>query len=249
MRMWLKRLVVMLPLAMVIALLLTMIVPSPSGAGSQTWYLTKTLAGIQANDGTTHSCDNVMKKELPTGWLPGMKLIGEINESYATAWWYSENTAHGDVTFAGEGNWQAELFYTTTFGSGKLHAEVWSVDANGDMDRLLASGVQTVVKHEGYREVTIDCLDYKGNDWDEQQTVLDGHRLALQLRYDADQWADGVFMFYGSKDAPANLQSHAGDPAFPTPELPTGILMSLGLLGLGGYACYRGRRSRRTFSE
>jgi hypothetical protein len=224
--------VIKIALALILALAVTPLMVSVARAdGSQSWYLSKTEAEIKANDGTWHSCDNIMRKEEPTSPFPGMQLIGEIGDISRTAWWYSENAAEYDVTFSGENSWYVELYYLNTFGSGELHAQVWSVDASGNLERLLAEGIANIVWCDGYTNVTIECGDHEAT----EQTVLEDYRLALRLSYEPDQWVDGVLLFYGSENAPAHLQSPETDPGYPVPELSTIVLMGIGIAGLGGY--------------
>ena len=222
----------------VLALILLLSMSSTVNAdGSQSWYLTKNGAGIQADDGTSHGCDNLMRKEEPESMGIGVELIGEIGHVSRTAWWYSDEAAQSDVTF-GENSWQVELFYINTFGSGSLHAQVWSVDADGYLERQLAEGEAPVYKRDGYTKLEMECHD----DETTEQTVLKDHRLALRISYDPEQWVDGVLLFYGSKRAPANLQSPDTDPGFPLPELPAIALLAGGLCCLGGYVILRHRR-------
>jgi hypothetical protein len=224
----------------ILALALVFLMGSTASAqGSQSWYLTKNRAGIQADDGTRHSCDNIMRKLKPPPRQPGMELIGEIGPTALTAWWYSKNAAECNVTFSGENDWQVELYYINTIGSGSLQAHVWSVDESGYMERLLAEGEAPVHRCDGYTALTMECSDCESTD----QTVLKDHRLALRVSYDPDQCADGVLLFYGSKYAPARLLSPETDPGFPLPELPAIVLLAGGLVCLGGYVVLKRRKA------
>ena len=230
--------------ASVISLILILLMGNYAlAAGSQSWYLTSTPAGIQAEDGTLHSANNIMNKIEPTSPWPGMRFIGAIGKSDLTAWWYSDSPALGDVTF-GENSWSAQLYYINLFGSGNLHAEVYSVSPDGFVITLLATGTATVSWRDKYTQVLIECADYNGT----TQTVPQGYYLALRLRYDPAQFADGIMLFFGSEQSPARLQSPPTDPGFPLPELSTIVLLAGGLVSLAGYVGWRYRK-RHTVKE
>ena len=54
-------------------------------AGLQDWFLTRTVAGMHAQDGTLHGVDNIMSKIEPTAQWPGMRYIGAIGKAELTA--------------------------------------------------------------------------------------------------------------------------------------------------------------------
>lgn len=200
--------------------------------GSQTWYLTDTAAGIHADDGAAHVCDDIMHKvELPCQ-ANSYQIRGTD-----IAWWYSENSAEFDVTFD-EDNWYAEL-YLGVWGSGNLQAQVWSIDESGHMERLLAEGVEHITSFFPHK-VTIECGDYEPT----EQTVLEDHRLALRLDFEPDGINDLLLLFTCSECCGASrLHSPETDPGFPIPELPAIVLLAGGLGCIGGYMVFRRWRS------
>ena len=228
-----KRVVLIGLLALVLVSLVTVSV----GAGvSQTWYFTgRAYAGSPANDGTRHSCDNFMTKSLPHGPLK-LEWIGEICKRTRTAWWYAERPAGADVAF-GEGTWHVNLWYWNSFRSGTLYADVYSVRPDGQIDRLLASGSVPITAVCKLQSVSIACSDAPG-----PQTVLEGYRLAVRLKYETDYPFDGMLVFYNCPKWPSSLVSPATDPGYPLPELPTVALLGSGLVLMVGY--WGLRRSR-----
>lgn len=220
-----KNAVIRIMVSSLLALVLINLTVNPASAGgSQDWYLTDIPAGLHADDLTSHVCDNIMRKLESTVVNP-IEFVG----GPSTAWWYSENKAESDVAF-GENNWRLEL-NLSAFGSGNLHAQVWSVDESGHMERLLAKGTKQI--NTVLADFTMDCDDYGLT----EQTVLKDHRIALRLSFEGIGW---VNLFYcPGCFGPGILHSPETDPGFPLPELPAIVLLAGGLGCLAGYVVLR----------
>lgn len=209
---------------------------SVAADSSQEWFFTeKNYSGTPAVDGTFHSCDKIMNKTVPSG-PQGIRWIGEIKSADLTAWWYAGDPAGCDVSF-GEGDWQVNLWYVNSFLSGTLHAEVYSVQPDGNMERLLAEGTATIGTSLALKSITIDCYDSP-----EAQTVLNGDRLALRLSYESPYYIDGMLIFYNTESRPSSLGSPETDPGYPLPELSTLALFGGGLACLVGYLALSRRK-------
>ena len=113
---------------------------------------------------------------------------------------------------------------------------------NSDGDRLSGSlgyarGTYTVSSPESLEEVT-ETLGPT-----ESFTVPEGGRFALEVLWSGI--ASGNLQIHCNPpgEHPSMVTSPSTDPGYPVPELPTIILLSVGLLALGGYAWLkRGRK-------
>jgi len=211
-----------------VGLLATLPISIANASGSQAWYLTGDwYRGSEADDDTHHS-DKIMVKTPPDNAFCRHKSIRTTRNSSWTGWWYAENAAVYDVAFQ-EGEWTVNLWYENSRGSGELYADVCSIHPDGTMT-ILATGAVSIDENCEQQSCCITCLDNP----DTEQTILEGDRLAVRLRYEGTT-SKGVIILYSSCGCFSRLTSPATDPGYPTPELPTVALMGMGLVGLVGY--------------
>ena len=228
-------------LVMAIVLLALLLVPLIAGMAraesSQTWFLTKNpvidLEFVPPNEGSVHSCDNIMEIDGSCGQFDEDSYpIG----SAMVAWWYSE-PAECDVTFGEGDDWVVYLCILDCDGSGVLQAQLWSVNGDGIMESLLAQGQKAYDSDDGnewcYQTVEIEC------DGATSQTVPEDSRLGLRVSSSA------LLALYTCSGycSSSRLCSPESDPGFPVPELPAIILLAGGLGCLAGYMAWRRLRA------
>lgn len=204
---------------------------------AQTWNLTdESHPAPQADDETTHTNgDEYMNKSGFYGTQKNPLFVdGE------TMWWYATNTALCDVPF-GEDDWTVYVTLDSTgITWGDLYATVCSVQSDGTIRKELASGSVFDSAAAGVRSRTITC----GDNTTTNQTIPGGDVLAVKLWYDKKS---GVIypwpsLRYNSATYNSRLVSPSTDPGYPVPELPTIVLMSVGLLALLGYVGWRRKK-------
>jgi len=108
-------------------------------AGSQYWYLTKENVGIQAQDGTIHSADNMMTKNPPTGTF-GLNHGNNDNNDlpdYLSAVRMLNTAGTGTLI-------SIELLVNDTTPKGNVHIGMYE-DDNGKPGTLLVDAGETPV--------------------------------------------------------------------------------------------------------
>lgn len=223
----------MVPLLAVALITIALSPATSANSQAQTWYFTNEYYfGPQADDGTWHS-DRIMLT-VPPGENIKLKAIGSIENAAVTAWWYAEDPAVCDVAF-NEGLWTVDLWYRNTFQSGMLDVDICGVKPDGTIETILASGSTLIEENSTVQYIQIVCLDNPN----EAQTILEGDRLAVRFTYGGMCGADGMLIFYNAEDCPSSLTSPDTDPGYPNPELPTVILLSVGLVCFAGFGLKR----------
>ncbi len=128
------------------------------------------------------------------------------------------------------------LWYFNTFGSGTLHAEVFSVAGDGTSGLPLAAGSVPIAG--GMALFTDETISFAAG----SKTVPAGHRLALSLRFVPDELIAGMIVFYNGPDWLSSLESPDTDPGYPLPEATAALLLGGGLVALAGYLALDRRR-------
>ena len=215
----------MLVLTVAIALLLAL-VPTPAGACDDLCSCWED----PANDGETW----YLRGNSELNNAPGTGFISDVTYVWdeKDAWWYSP-VAAGEVIYPDTDHWTLWLrFYNVIDAGGTLTVTLYDFDPDTDtLGPILAQNTyDTPLSSE------IQCKDIILEDQPGPQAIPEGHQLALQLSYSGG----GTLVFYDSSYACSRLEGSA-----PVPEWSTIVLMGMGLLGLGGYACYRVKRSRK----
>ncbi|MFC2071780.1 hypothetical protein ACFLUU_03560 [Chloroflexota bacterium] len=146
--------------------------------------------------------------------------------------WYSDETASTDVTFpAGLWNGNIEIGETDDF---TIRVEVGSYNGT----TFFVSGGSDYADIDG-EETGVFQIDAS------QFTVPNGDWLAVRTSDPSDEADDLPEINTG--DDYSYITSPSSDPGYPVPELSTIILLSVGLVGLGGYIWYTWhRRNRKT---
>ena len=214
----------MFVLAMVAMLVLGSVSPALADPGSQTWWLKVDDYTGQKEAGHTH--DKQMSKE------PNSETFGTGLAGAGEYWFYAGNAASCDVSF-GDGTWTIGLDVTGRASGATIYCRVYSVAANGAPTALSAESDPLVL---GVWEDYHDNVICTGTG----QTIPMGSRLALQIRFDSGEgtvYVNGTDTNWDSK-----LTSPSSDPGYPVPELPTIVLLSIGIFGLGGYLWLKRRR-------
>lgn len=214
----------------IVVMLLSIWPASVGASGSQTWYFSKdNYSGNPAVDGTIHALNKIMYKTAPSG-PQQLTVIGEINSTNLTAWWYADQASQTDVDFQ-NGEWTVNLWYFNWFLTGTLYADVFSVKPSGAIDKLLATGSVPIGPSSNVKSLTITCDDNPAS----EQTVLETDRLAVRLRFEHNCVFTGMLVFYNSTCTPSSLTSPPADPGYPAPELSSILLFTGGLAGLVVY--------------
>ena len=217
----------------IILLLAGLLVALVSGAGAetaQTWYLTadgKPADAPLAEDEKTHYKDNLLHKDEAT--TTGHYFDLPYDE---VAWFYADTGAECDLSF-GEYAWKAyirtEAIEDDEVGH-TLKVEICKVTPGGTVT-VLAEGSKTFsgAVDPGVREIT--CEDIV----DTTQNFSTGDWLGIRISWTCP--TDRLRIYYGTPadKEDSTIISPSTDPGYPVPELPTIILVFLGLLLLGGY--------------
>lgn len=151
--------------------------------------------------------------------------------------WLADEQAQTEVTFpAGVGEqmqWAGQLAFTPALGSGhSLLVEVGRWDGSS----FTPGGPDATITGDGTATVFTFTTDA------ESFTVPDGQYLALRVTNQGDSLysvqVGGSWSYLSAPDTAC--------PEYPVPELPTIILFSAGLVGLGSYVWLRRRKIRNT---
>ncbi|MDD5094917.1 MAG: hypothetical protein PHV74_11150 [Dehalococcoidia bacterium] len=219
-------------LVLLIGLLAMILTPiATADSGSQIWYLTsegKPASAPLANDAPQeHVKDNLLHKDSRTGTGASFGLPSE-----EVAWFYSDTAANVGLSF-GENSWNARIRIEGISGDeiGKhLTVEVCKLDGlTGDIT-VLASHSEALVAAASKHLWEITCedngtttQDFNAGDW-----------LAVKLSWD---YAGDTLTIYCDdvEGSDSYIESPSVDPGYPTPNLSTLVLFSLGLTVLGGY--------------
>ena len=217
-----------IPLLLVAMPLMTL--PAPVSADSQQWYLTNDPIGFVGDDIMSKTAPNIACDASNPPW----RLVGK------TVWtrWRSANAAECDVSF-GDGTWTVNLAYRNgdhpACPTGTLYAEVISISPFGKLERILAQGSTGITPTGENEKRPIDITCYDNNDT--AQTVPEGHRLGLRLRYVHGcnpYLPDVIRVFFLDDNCRSSvLTSPPSDAGYPVPEVPAFVLLGLGLGVLG----------------
>jgi len=229
-----KALALLFVLAMVAILVLGTVNLALASPGSQKWYLRHIdYGGTKVDDSaedvnTPHLGDWTMSKlSGDSNWAVEIHYVS----GYNVAWWYAENATQTGVTFGSGDDWTVFLEYinTSLTATETLHAQIFKVDSSGNYTALTDQYAGT-----GITANWADTLTYTLNGKAVQSLAV-GDRLALRLRWTESESDELGIKYNGGTGYGSYVQSPESDPAYPVPELSTIILISIGLLGLGGY--------------
>ena len=190
--------------------------------GRQTWYLSGTATGsdyVQYGGDYTRGAGTVT-----------------ITEGAAVEYWRSDGAASGSFTFPAE-NWNVAVTLNAAPSTGNAFTgHLGSYDPDGttytEEDSWSFTGANGA---KTYFTATFNPGSV---------TVPDGDYLAFWVANSDDATNEDIVVKVGSSNS--CVISPATDPGYPVPELPTIVLMAVGLAMLGGYATVaRHRKARR----
>ncbi len=143
--------------------------------------------------------------------------------------WIAKQVAETDVTFP-SGDWETYLCLKTGWAQ---HCAVQV----GSWDGLTFTPFSTsdVDLTWGTKQNEITVMSQTG-----AETITAGHYLALKITNGVTTDPKVVLTAGCSR-----LDSPCSNPGYPTPELTTGILLGIGLLGLGGFIFIKRKRAGR----
>ncbi|MFV9676361.1 MAG: right-handed parallel beta-helix repeat-containing protein [Methanosarcinales archaeon] len=204
----------------------------------QTWYLTsetKPTGAPIANDSLTPVRNNLMHKGSRTGTGAHFDL-----SSTEVAWFYADTGAENSIGF-GEHSWEAYIRTEEIDGAEVGHnltVEICKLaNVTGDVTVIASHTQQLTAVDTGYLW-SITCEDNATT----TQDFSTGDWLAVRLRWDCE--TDVLRIHYkAAAGSDSYIESPLSDPGYPIPELPTVILLGVGLLVITGYVAWRKRRA------
>ena len=154
------------------------------------------------------------------------------------AWWYTNDTAEGDISFP-SGDWTFHFWAeTNSSDSDRIYPRVIRLSANNTFKPATStSAYKTIKEVNGIKEIQYSITN------NDTVSFLAGDRLAVEVLFSADD-GDTLTIYFNSTTYPSSLTSPSNSPTYPTPEIPTIVLLSAGLATLGGYVWIR--RLRRS---
>ena len=201
----------------------------------QTWYLTSTgkyNSAPMANDGKTHSKDNLMNKDSRTGDGTYFTLSSDH-----VAWFYADTGAQCYLAF-GENPWYAHIRTRETVNGDEIGSHL-TVDIcklakdSGDVT-ILASHTEPLTEKSAGYDWNFTCID----NGDTIQEFNNGDWLAIRLSWDCS--TDGLQIYYKAEEGfDSYIEVPISEPSYPTPELPTILLLSAGIVFISGYLWLR----------
>ena len=220
----------LLGIILLLAGLVVGLVPGAGAKTAQTWRLLHdTYTGTAANDTTTHYKDLIMNKTGDTVESPYYMIL----PANKTVWWYAENVAQVNVSFGTDVNWKVHLYHETA-SDEKIKADIYSVNQTGGIDQLATSGWVTATSNN--TKITVEGIKGK------EQLIPQNSRIGLRISWTGSEASFNIYYYSTSNEKYSSLTSPETDPGYPVPELPTIILVFLGLLLLGGYIWLKRRR-------
>ena len=201
-------------------LLLSVAMVVIADAGSQRWSL----------DSEISSADREMEKSTSMG-NDGQSGSVTVLSGDSVIWLADEVAAH-DNTFT-DGIWIARLRMGRIYWWDRLQTKV----RIGSWDPV--TGMFTPFDNTTLSNISFFRNVYEVQIQTQSETIPAQDYLALEFENDS-LWRD----YTVRTDGRSYLRSPGTDPGYPLPELTTGILFGLGLLGLFGYSRWKSHKNR-----
>ena len=196
-----------LAIFIVIPLVLAAIPPIATAATSQTWYLSNVDAG------GTSDADLIMYKNDTSQCTATETVRNGMKKD-----WTADEAATVGVGFQA-GDWDSSILLATAFADGEqftIHIGYW------DGDNFISFGSVTKTGSTGQTSfpfiISASAFTVTAGDW-----------LALQID-NPSEGTDNLQLEIA--DGCCYIMSPNVDPGYPIPELPTIILLAIGLVGL-----------------
>ncbi len=167
------------------------------------------------------------------------------------AWFYADSPASDSVTYSNQG-WSARIVYSSSHESawfdptpstiGNLTIQVLKVDSNGNytviadqMKKVPAGQKNAVLVFNSINADTISTIDFNPN--------VDRLAVRLFARIEGGDGFDKDWMLVSINGCDGtSMTSPSGSPPYPTSQLPTIAMMSIGFVGLGSCIWFNKRK-------
>ncbi|MFC2006812.1 hypothetical protein ACFLUQ_01435 [Chloroflexota bacterium] len=221
-----------------LALLLILALPTTSSvraAGATKWQFNNTPSGLDANNE-----GNVGNFEMSLTEASGGSPSSVTVVSGKRAFWYMDQTAETDISFGLE-TWGAEVHAYVATGTeySNIRVKVWKVNPADNEATELASGVDDVTLTTAHNHFPVTLTPVGG-----AQEIPIGWTIACSVEWDGDEDLIIGFNEPMNEGEDSWCESPCNDPGYPTPELSTIILMSLGLVTIIGFIYFRHRTAK-----
>ncbi|MFC1974460.1 S8 family serine peptidase, partial [Chloroflexota bacterium] len=195
-------------------------IPYTSGGANDNYPLTQTSGSYTVQAWYLHS-DSIMYK-ANMGKAPGsVEITASGNHT-----WISDEAATTDIAFSND-TWTGQVVFTSAPANGHQFTVVLGYSTDGS--DFIAGGPDAALTGDGSNAVFVYTTDASS------VTVLDGKYLALRITNNSSSaysvQTGGAWSYTSNPDT--------GAPAYPTPELPPILLITIGLVALGAFSLWR----------
>ena len=202
-------------------LVFSMTVPAMAAAGAQNWYL----------DSTNHPVLTTVGKVMEKGPAGYGKQSGSVAIAAGRSQiWLADEAAVDDHAFP-KGAWYIHLstegYWGAAPSSDKCKVAVGEWDINTATFTAFSTTETRTTWDSGKHIRAVELQ--QGS-----QTIHEGNYLALKVTNESS----ANHTVY-TTDGTSFVESPGSDPGYPTPEIASGVLLGVGLLGLVGYLVTR----------
>ena len=202
----------------------------------QAWYFTTNDASAPINDTPNSGIDSHMIMTKGTEGGAGTEIILPVGKQ---VWLYADQVADCNVSFPA-GTWNVSYWVRTidnTDSNKLITTKLHGIDSTGAElpDSPYAVEYYNILEAHAVEKVTksLNAASF---------TIPKDGRFAIEVLWDSTA-QQGLQVFCNPPGKPASqVTSPTSDPGYPIPELPTVLLLGLGLLVFVGYVRLRRRR-------
>jgi len=202
--------------------------PTAVADTGQTWYFTTDDAPAPLAADANYN--KIMTKGIEGGDSVVTLAAGE------RVWFYTDEVAACDVSFPPE-KWTISYWIRTPSpdeSSTRLTTKLHYMSQDGSEDKI-KGGYNDI----GYEPVVIHYT--KELTPDDSFTVPSGGRIAVEILWSSGAKGNLEIHCNPPGDNVSSAYYNAMSPSYPTPELPTILLLSAGIMVIGGYLWWRRR--------